>query len=365
MTPSGRSSSESLARALFVGLAVAGLAFWFVIGLPWGPHNESFDWVVRLEQRTLWQALFEKFPSVLSLRPIGTGAAWILYRLGGHDPGFAEMVNAALALLAWGWTAHTMRETRLFALVAFVAGGIFFAGYIWVFHLHGVFYGPLLLYLAGLVRAARGPLDVRALLGVFVAALVTALVHPYALPLALVFVVGATLETPRLRSRDGLMAIAVVVCGVVAAYLLLVPSYNRSMEGDPLVGLVTSLRTSEVNAIGSAVAGLLAAWTASRAFAGAAGAAAAAFTLLLAAAGVWLQMPVLPLWFAWAGLKALRRGHVALAALVAGTALLPLANPTGSPTYAVFVVFVAACASVAGEGVLESRLLGEIGRAHV
>lgn len=358
MIPASRSSEQALARALFVVLAAAGLAFWFVIGLPWGPHNESFDWVVRLEQRTIWQALFEKFPSVLSLRPIGTGAAWILYRLGGHDPGFAEMVNAALTLLAWGWTAHTMRETRLFALVAFVAGGVLFAGYIWVFHLHGVFYGPLLLFLAALVRAARGPLDVRALLGVFVGALVTALVHPYALPLALVFVVGALLETPRLRTRDGVVASVVVATGVIAAYLLLVPSYNRDMGGDPLIGLVTSLRTTEVNAIGSAVAGLLAAWTASRVFNGAAGAAAAAFTLLVAAAGVWLDMPVLPLWFAWAALKGLRRGHVTLAALVAGTALLPLANPTGSPTYAVFVVFAAACASVAGEPLIESRLAG-------
>lgn len=358
MSPSGRSSDEARARALFVALAAAGLAFWFVIGLPWGPHNESFDWVVRLEQRTLWQALFEKFPSVLSLRPIGTGAAWILYRLGGHDPGFTEMVNAALAVLAWGWAAHTMRETRVFAVLAFVVGGVFFAGYIWVFHLHGLFYGPLLLYVAALVRAARGPLDVRTLLGVFTGALVTALVHPYALPLALVFVAGAALETPRLRTREGLVGLAVVGFGVVAAYLLLVPSYNRDMGGDPLLGLVTSLRTTEVNAIGSAVAGLLAAWTASRTFPGAAGAAAASFTLLLAAAGVWLNMPVLPLWFAWAAIKSLRRGHLTLAALVAGTAILPLANPTGSPTYAVFVVFVAACASATGEPLLESRLLG-------
>jgi len=57
-------------------LAVSGLLFWFVVGLPWAPHNESFDWIVRLEQRSLWAALFERFPSVLSLRPLGTGPAW-------------------------------------------------------------------------------------------------------------------------------------------------------------------------------------------------------------------------------------------------------------------------------------------------
>ena len=196
-----------LLGVLLVTLAMSGLAFWFIIGLPWGPHNESFDWVVRLETRTLWGALFSNFPSVLSLRPLGTGAAWLLYRLGGHDPGLAEIVNALLALFAWGWAASGAREQRLFAVLALVASGVFFAGYIWVFHLHGIFYGPLLVYLAALVRSARGPLDLRTLLGVFVGALVTALVHPYALPLAVTFVLGATLETPLLRSRQGVSAV--------------------------------------------------------------------------------------------------------------------------------------------------------------
>ncbi|MFM8558812.1 MAG: hypothetical protein ACKOC6_04295, partial [bacterium] len=218
---------EGVLGTLLVALSCAVLAFWFVVGLPWGPHNEAFDWVVRLEQRDLWAALVETFPSVLSLRPIGTGAAWALYRLGGHDDALIQVVNAAFALLAWGWAAAGERDRRWFALVSLVAGGVFFAGYIWVFHLHGIFYGPLLLYLAALVRAARGPLDLRTLLGVFVGALVTSLAHPYALPLAVAFVAGATLETPLLRTRAGAGALAVVVTGVTVAYLMLVPSYNR------------------------------------------------------------------------------------------------------------------------------------------
>lgn len=332
-----------------IALAVSGLAFWFLIGLPWGPHNESFDWIVRLEERSLWGALFDSFPSVLSFRPLGTGAAWILYRLGGHDAGLTEVVNALFALFAWGWAAQGARERRLFAVLALVAGGVFFAGYIWVFHLHGIFYGPLLLYVAALVRSARGPLDLRTLLGVFVGAILTSLVHPYALPLAVAFVFGATLETPLLRTRQGAAAIAVVLTGVAATYLLLVPSYNRGLGGDPVAGLVTSYATLEVNRIGSLVAGLLATWTASRALPGAAGAAAALFTLLLAGAGLLAGVPVLPLWLAWAAVKGLRRGRITLVALLAACALLPMANPTGSPTYAIFAVFVAVCASALDE----------------
>lgn len=347
---------EGVLGALLVALSCAGLAFWFVVGLPWGPHNEAFDWIVRLEQRDLWAALFEKFPSVLSLRPIGTGAAWALYRLGGHDDALIQVVNAAFAMLAWGWAAAGERDRRWFALVSLVAGGVFFAGYIWVFHLHGIFYGPLLLFLAAMVRAARGPLDLRTLLGVFVGALVTALAHPYALPLAVAFVAGATLETPLLRTRAGAGAIAVVVTGVTVAYLMLVPSYNRDLGGDPLLGLVTSYRTTEVNVVGSAVAALLAAWTASRALTGPAGGVAALLSLGLAIAAIAMGAPVLPLWFAWAAIRSLRHKRITLAALLAGCALLPVANPTGSPTYAVFAVFVAVCATVVDEPGVEGML---------
>ncbi|HEY6194683.1 MAG TPA: hypothetical protein VI504_06520 [Candidatus Eisenbacteria bacterium] len=335
--------------ALLVMLSVSGLAFWFVVGLPWGPHNESFAWVVGLEQRSFLEALFQKFPSVLSLRPLGTGPAWLLYRLAHHDVAGVQLVNAALALLAWGWAARDARERRLFALLSLAAGGVFFAGYIWVFHLHGIFYGPLLLYVASLARAARGPLDLRTLLGVFVGALVTALAHPYALPLAVAFVLGAMVETPLLRTRAGAAALGVVITGAVAAYLLLVPGSNRGVLEPPLAGFVASFRTLEVNAIGSGIAGLLAAWTASRALPGAAGGIAALFTLVVAGAGIASGLPVLPLWIAWAAAKSVRRGRWTMAALLGATALLPIPNPTGSPTYAIFAVFVAVCATALDE----------------
>ncbi len=351
----GRAPGGSL-DVLWVALAAAGLGFWFLVGLPWAPHNETFDWIVQLESRSLRSTLFEQLPTVLSLRPLGTGPAWLLYRLGGHDVALVEVVNAVLAVLAWVWLARGARERRVFGTLALVVGGVFFAGYIWVFHLHGIFYGPLLLLVAGMARAARGPLDLRTVLGVFVGTLVVALAHPYALPLVVAFVIGAILETPRLRSREGLWAAAVVLSGTAAAYLLLVPGHNRGVVGDPIAGLVTSYRTLELNAVGSGLAGVLAAWTAARALPGAMGTAGALFTLLLAGAGVWAGLPVLPLWIAWAGLKCVRRGRWTLAALLAATALLPLPNPTGSPTYAIFAVFVAACITASDEHVLESRL---------
>jgi len=349
---------HSVATWELVALAVAGLAFWFVVGLPWGPHNESFDWVVRLEQRSFLQALCDRFPSVLSLRPLGTGPAWLLYRLGGHDVGLVQVVNAVLALAAWALVAARMAERRLFAVLAFVTGGVFFSGYIWVFHLHGIFYGPLLLYVAALALAARGPIDLQSVLGAFVGALLVALAHPYALPLALAFLAGALVEAPVMRSRAGLAAAVVVVAGTVAAYLLLVPDYNRGMAGSPLAGLVASFRTLEVNVVGSGVAALLAAWTATRAWPGAGGVAAGLVTLVLAVVARAFGLPVLPLWLMWVAAKSVRRGRWTMTALLAACALLPAPNPSGSPTYAVFAVFVAACATALDEAGSDAALRG-------
>jgi hypothetical protein len=352
---SGRAPGD-LSEIAIVLLATAGLAFWFIVGLPWGPHNESFDWIVRLEQRSLWGALFERFPSVLGLRPLGTGPAWVLYRLGGHDVGLVEFVNAALALLAWAWAARGARELRLFSLFALVTGGVFFAGYIWVFHLHGIFYGPLLLYLAGLARAARGPLDLRSLLGVFVGALVTSLIHPFALLFALAFVAGATLETPMLRTRSGAAVLAIVVSGAAAAYFLVVPGQSRGLPGPVWPGFLATYRTLEVNIVGSSLAAAFAAWCAARTWRGGGGWLAGVATAAAAAALCAARLPVLPLWFAWAACKCIRRGRWTLAALVVGCGLLPIPNPTGSPTYGVFAVFVAVFASAFDEPSTEGVL---------
>jgi hypothetical protein len=69
-----------------------------------------------------------------------------------------------------------------------------------------------------------------------------------------------------------------------------------------------------------------------------------------------MGLQVLPLWLAWAALKSARHGRWTTAALIAGCSLLPLANPTGSPTYALFAIFVALAASAADETDAEARL---------
>jgi hypothetical protein len=143
--------------------------------------------------------------------------------------------------------------------------------------------------------------------------------------------------------------LAVIVSGTAAAYLMLVSSGERGIIGPIVPGLVASYRTLEVNVVGSAVAAAFAAWTATRAWRGGGGAIAGVLTAVLAATAYAMQWPVLPLWFGWAALKCASRGRWTLAALVAASALVPLPNPTGSPTYGIFAVLTSAFASARDE----------------
>jgi len=208
-----------------------------------GTHNESFDWIVRLEERSFAEAMFEKFPSVLSLRPLGTGLAWILYRLGGHDVGLVEIVNAVLALAAWAWVTHGARHRRLQRCCRCWPAACSSPATSGCSTCMASSMAPAAAR-AGLVRGASGPLDVRALMVAFVAAAITALAHPYALLLVVAFAIGALLETPALRQRAGWMALLIVLSGAATVYFALVPPDARGQQGSPLPGWMTSFARS-------------------------------------------------------------------------------------------------------------------------
>ncbi len=359
MTRGQSAASFTPAGPLLQLLPLAGFLLWFVVGLPWGPHNEAYDWVVRLDTRSLASAAFERLPSVLSLRPLGIGLAWITYRLGGHDTAATQVLNAALALLAWWWLGRAVPARRAFALAALIVGGTGFAGYIWVFHVHGVFYGPLLLYVTWLVHVAREPIRASTLLRVAGVSALAALAHPFALPIAVAFGCAAVLRERALRSRAGLGALLVLLASAVLLYVVLVPANRRGLSGGALSGWITSVATTEVNRVVSLGMTVLATLTLSGLARGGRRWLVAAAGLLVAAFLVVRGLPVLPFWLSACALVSARRGDWPLLALLLACALLPFANPTGSPTYLVFAMFVAA-AVVAQDAELDRFLAGPV-----
>jgi hypothetical protein len=238
------------------------------------------------------------------------------------------------------------------ALAALVSGGALFSGYIYLFHLHGVFYGPMLLWTALAVRFCLGPRpSPRGYALVALLALVAAAYHPFTLVLAFALTVAAPFEFGWIRDRRA-VAIVAVLAAVGAALIWFVwPKHMTVQTAEKLAALVASARSIEVVRPVALVSLLLAVATAwSTRWPAAWGRRAGTFApLVVFAMGVGAHLagaPVLAVWLAAAFVKLVLHRRWSLAAMLAASAALPFAGGSGSPTYAVFALALATVATI-------------------
>jgi len=167
-------------------------------------------------------------------------------------------------VVAWWIIYSTAAQRRLFALVAFVAGCVFFSGYVHLFHIYGLFYVPVMLTLGALLRFhALSTLDKREVWFAVVATLL-AFWHPFATALFVGFYFGFYVDTFRQRSRgQHVQAIAILLVGMIAIAALVVTGGYQLLRtgtmplGTRLLGFLVSYQTNEVNRVASLVAFLL------------------------------------------------------------------------------------------------------------
>ena len=326
--------------AAWSALAVAGLAFWFFVGFPFGHHNESYDWVAWIGTPDLSSVAWHSFFGSGGYRPLSMSIAWLLYRVGDGSLVPIQLFNFTLTVIAWTLLAAAAPFRRTFALAALVSGGVLFAGYIFLFHLHGVFYGPLLLLLALLVRASERPPAAGRLGLLIVLAAVVAAAHTFALAFTVAFVAGLAIERGWLRDRRRLLAgVAIAVVGVALIGLVAPKAlWSASVVERGTLALVTSFRAFEVNRVVTVVLALLAAATAAttatpRPFVGGVRIAGALGVAAVAAAA---GAPLGFVWIAFGLVKTVVHGRWTLAFLLLASLALPYAGLSGSPTYALF-----------------------------
>ena len=325
-------------------LAVSGIAFWFVLGFPFAHQNESYGWALWIDTPDLRSVAFYHFHGTGGYRPLAMTIAWLLYRIGGGSLVPIQLFNFACTVAAWQVMARAMDARRSFALVALVVGGVLFSGYIYLFHLHGVFYGLLLFWLACAVRGSMKPTTPRGLAAVALGGFVASTAHPYALVFALAFMGGLLIEMGWLKDPKKLGF--ALVAGVAGAWLILDAMPTNFLVSAFDAGaraVLSSFRATEVNAAVSAVAALLAlATVATTRWRGRVIAVAAVALVGLAALVlVRLGLPILLLWIAAALVKACLHQRFALGLMLAVSLGLPFAGGAGSPTYLVFAVALA------------------------
>lgn len=346
-------------KIVFATLALLGLSFWFFLGFPYANHNESFVIVAQLKEMGLGEALTQRIYPVANYRPLGQAIAWIGYQAGDGTVFPVEAFNYLVAAAAWVLLFMASRERKLFALTALVAGGVLFTGYIYLFHLHGVFYSPLLVLVAMLFWVDREALNRKRLIVLSVCALVAALFHPYALPLYLAGLAGIMAERRgALTGLRGMIAGFVVATLLLIVVLVIIPRHGSVLTRTEMYdGLLASYKMVEINLIVSVAALCLTVITALSLpgnvwvrYGTAAG--AAAIGLLF----VKWSVPVLFLWIVVCLFKALLMKKWWMVLVLGGTALFPAPAATGSPTYAVFALMM--CAGILPYGwiAVEKRL---------
>ena len=328
-------------------LAVFGFSFWFFMAIPFASHRESYVWLAEVQRINFVDFLTI---STTTYRPLAQAATWLGFSI--LDPGvFPTSVLRQTVLqgfiyvmfvIAWAIIYSAVSQRRLFSIIALVSGGVFFSGYVHLFHIYGVFYVPIMLILGMIFHFYVAECSGRREALFAIVAIGLVLWHPFATAIFLGFYFGWYLETFKGRSRKlHFEAWVILVVGLMVIYSLVV-RFEHKAFGDKLLGFLVSYRTNEVNIIASLVAWLLALITVFSV--------AIPFRLKVVisfsvvAIGVMFVMfkiPLLLLWFLviFGKLLWLRKWGYLFTFVVA--TLLPLGKGIGSPIYVLFSIIIA------------------------
>lgn len=335
----------------WIALAVAGLSYWFWLGFPFANHNESYAWIAQFPSMDLGAALTHHLIGVANVRPLGTGLAWLAYRATNGSILPVELFNYALAVFAWIWLASRHPNRRAFGVTAFAVGAVLFSGYVYLFHLHGIFYSPLLVQIAVLLSQSERPISRARLGALFLASVVAALFHPFALPIFAAWALGKWLE----RRLPAVSAVAAIVASAALARLLLTGAKSLPFGPDTWSGLLVSYRMVEIHPAVTIFTLLLIAVTALTTRLPGRWLYAAALVVTGWALGRAMGS-ALPVWVVACGIKLAIERRWSWAGMLALAAVFPVAYPTGSPTYTVPAWMIAAATLALGADRIDHAL---------
>jgi hypothetical protein len=356
---SDRSSRNE--TAIYFILTILGFSFWFLMVVPFASHRETYWWLAMVHSQPFSQA----FGFITSTyRPLAQVATWLAFQFLNPSIFPTSVPRQALLqgfiygmfVLAWWLIYRAASQRRLFALVALVAGGFFFSGYVHLFHIYGIFYVPVMLTLGALLSFYGAGTFEKQEVWFAVVATVLALWHPFATALFVGFYFGFYLDTFWKRSgAKHVQAIVILLVGMmaIAAMVVIFPrittmvgTFPRTATmgvGTRLFGFLVSYQTNEVNRAASLVAFLLTQMTIfSLELPPRVKLAAFLIVTALSAAFLWRNLPLLLLWFIAVLIKLVRLRCWSLFFLMVTAALLPFGGGIGTPIYVLFGIIVAA-----------------------
>ena len=359
-------------------LTVLGFSFWFFMAVPFASHRESYWWLAMVQSHDFSHA-FSFISS--TYRPLHQAVTWLAFLI--LDPRVFptsvfrqtvfQLLIYAMFVLAWWLIYRAAAQRRLLALVALLAGGVFFSGYVQLFHIYGLSYVPAILTLGGLLGMHASNSSRKHEVWLALIATVLVLWHPFTTALFVGFYFGHYLETFRQRGMaQHVQALLILSIGTIATVIfvialphlwsgvspLLVETATRPMATRLFAWLV-SYQTNEVNRIASFVAFVISQLVIlSLPISTRMKLAAVALVTALAVALFVKGLPLLLLWLAVVLVKLTILRTWSLFFLAVTAVLLPLGGGIGTPIHALFAIVVAVYATPLGwfraEGVLSS-----------
>ncbi len=300
-------------------------------------------------------------------RPLAQPATWLAFL--ALDPSvfptsvprqaLLQVFIYGLFILAWWLIYSAAPHRRLFALVAFVAGGVFFSGYVHLFHIYGIMYVPVVLILGALLYFHASDVFDKREVWFAIVATVLAFWHPFATALFVGFYFGSYLDTFWQRSRaQHVRAVAILLVSMMAitALVVLFPRDHIPLD-TKLFGFLVSYQTNEVNLVASLVAFLLTQMVVfSMGLSPRMKVAAFLFVSALSVLFLWKSFPLLLLWVCAVLTKVLRMRCWSLFFLTLTAALLPFGGGIGGPIHVLFVIILAVYVTPLGWSQAEKAL---------
>jgi hypothetical protein len=334
---------------VYLLLAVSGLSFCFFLGFPFNNHNESFLWVVALNKVSLWDTLTRQVISIESFRPLGMANAWLTYKLSGNIY-LQQVLNWLFAISSFALLFAEVRNKIFFSLLSSLTAACFFSGYIYLFHLHGVFYGPFQLYVAALACIAfrkshlgSGMLAITAGL-----TLIASLYHTFALLVYCAFLAGYAIQLYKNSKKIEYLRLLLLLAATVAFAKIILQHKEMHSLQYMVNGFITSYNLTEINTFFSCAATVLAMLAIFPVMNTKCSAIImCSLVFIVSVLFIYLQLPVLILWVALSFVKMAVRRNWPMAGLIVATGILPVGSGSGSPTYVVFALMI--CVFVTAE----------------
>src|SRR5262249_86787 len=133
------------------------------LAVPFASHRESYVWLASVSQGDFLAAVGIKLAK--TWRPLASVTTWLGFLLLNPAIFPTSALRQAILhglvytgfVMSWLIIYAAATQPRALAIVAMVAGAVFFPGYIHIFHIYGHSYAVILMMLAVMVRYFFAP----------------------------------------------------------------------------------------------------------------------------------------------------------------------------------------------------------------